>query len=217
MKNKQLRSILAAGITTLPLLFMNSAMAHEGGAATNGYVGDGAKHIVTSGFGDCVRTGYWSKDDATTECDADLLPPPAPVAVAPPPPPPAPMPKMEPVYETTMIKAGALFDHDKAIIKADGAAQLDRFAAGVKGLARVDNIKIVGHTDSSGSNAYNDALSMRRATSVKNYLLNKGLDPKTMSTVGMGESSPVASNATKEGRAQNRRVEITLEGARRVK
>ena len=75
---------------------------------------------------------------------------------------------------------------------------------------RVVDVKIVGHTDSDGTEAYNQALSVRRATSVRDYLATKGVNPSLMSVSGMGESQPVASNKTREGRAQNRRVEVSI-------
>lgn len=70
---------------------------------------------------------------------------------------------------------------------------------------------IEGHTDSRGSESYNDQLSERRAESVKNFLVNQGVPPDRIQVRGMGENRPVASNATAEGRANNRRVEIVVE------
>jgi len=71
-------------------------------------------------------------------------------------------------------------------------------------------IQIAGHTDSTGSHAYNMKLSEQRAMSVKNYLAGRGVPAKRMVTVGAGPDYPVASNDTPEGRAENRRVEITI-------
>lgn len=71
-------------------------------------------------------------------------------------------------------------------------------------------VEVAGHTDSKGTDAYNQALSERRAASVGNYLMSKGLMRDRFILVGAGESRPVASNDTESGRAQNRRVEITL-------
>jgi outer membrane protein OmpA-like peptidoglycan-associated protein len=75
-------------------------------------------------------------------------------------------------------------------------------------------MNIVGHTDSKGSDAYNQALSERRAASVREYLASQGLDGSKISTSGRGEADPVASNDTADGRQQNRRVHITAELAR---
>lgn len=71
-------------------------------------------------------------------------------------------------------------------------------------------IDVNGHTDSTGSVAHNEALSERRAVSVASYLNSQGVDPRRVSALGFGPSQPVASNATAEGRAQNRRVEIQI-------
>ncbi len=73
-----------------------------------------------------------------------------------------------------------------------------------------NSIEIVGHTDSTGNHAYNMSLSQRRAQSVANYLSGQGVDGSRLSTRGAGPDQPVASNASPEGRAQNRRVEVTL-------
>jgi OOP family OmpA-OmpF porin len=72
----------------------------------------------------------------------------------------------------------------------------------------------IGHTDSIGSNAYNQKLSLRRASAVKAYLVSKGIEANRIYTEGKGETQPVADNRTKEGRAKNRRVEIEVVGTR---
>jgi hypothetical protein len=70
---------------------------------------------------------------------------------------------------------------------------------------------VEGHTDSVGSDAYNQTLSEKRANSVRQYLVNKGYPDDKITAVGMGETSPIADNTTKEGRAENRRVEFHLQ------
>lgn len=188
---------IAAGV-----LFASSATAHEAGKANAGYVGDGKGHYLTDSNGNCVKTGSWTADMMTVDCGA-----PAPVAeVIPPPPAPPPAP----TYETVTLSSKALFAHDKSNLRPEGMAQLDDLADKIKRDDRVVDVKVVGHTDSSGSEAYNQALSVRRATTVRDYLASKGVPASLMSVSGMGESSPVASNATKEGRAENRRVEVSI-------
>ena len=86
----------------------------------------------------------------------------------------------------------------------------------IKGIA-LEVVIAVGHTDSVGSDKYNDRLSQRRADSVKAYLVSKGIEPNRIYTEGKGEKQPVASNKTKEGRAKNRRVEIEVVGTRPTK
>ena len=75
----------------------------------------------------------------------------------------------------------------------------------------------VGHTDSKGTDAYNQKLSIRRSEAVKAYLLDKGIEKNRIYTEGKGESQPVADNSTKEGQAKNRRVEIEVVGTRASK
>jgi OOP family OmpA-OmpF porin len=72
-------------------------------------------------------------------------------------------------------------------------------------------VNLSGHTDSIGTEAYNQKLSERRAASVKNYLTKKGIDAGRISAQGFGETKPIADNKTKEGRAKNRRVEIKVQ------
>ena len=125
-------------------------------------------------------------------------------------------PEPVPTSEKVSIAAEALFDFDKSIVKPEGKAALDEFMAKLEGM-NTEVMIAVGHTDSVGTDAYNDKLSMRRADAVKAYMVSKGLDPARLYTEGKGESQPVADNATAEGRAKNRRVTIEVVGTRTVK
>ena len=206
-------SALATGC--LGLLLATAVSSHELGNANQSYVGDSAGHLVTDDFGDCVQTGSWSKGSDLVDCGAapahKQVDEPQPVAAA------APVPTpVTPVAVSAAVSlsAGALFDLNSANLKPEGKAELNALARQVQGMEEVNSIKIVGHTDSSGSETYNQALSERRAVAVKDYLVELGISPQVLSTEGKGESSPVASNATREGRASNRRVELTIEGTR---
>src|SRR5690606_35227248 len=106
------------------------------------------------------------------------------------------------------------FDFDKDTLKPEGRQVLDQVAAQADTI-NLETLIAVGHTDSIGTEEYNQGLSERRAASVKNYLVSKGIAADRIYTEGKGETSPVASNATREGRAQNRRVEIEIVGTRR--
>ncbi len=206
MKNLSLNVLMAAVASSA--LMANIAVAHEGGKAGAGNLGDSAKHIVTDGSGNCVRTSSWSKQTAVKACNPELFPEPVAEVVAPPPPvAPAPPPV---AYETVTLSASALFDFDSASLKPAGMQQLDDVASKITSNGKVESVKIVGHTDSTGPDSYNQQLSLRRATSVRDYLATKGVDSSLMSISGMGESSPVADNSTRAGRAQNRRVEVTI-------
>lgn len=100
------------------------------------------------------------------------------------------------------------FDFDSAKLKPRMMKQLDAFAAEVLASPGDERLDVVGHTDSIGTDAYNQKLSERRSQSVADYLVTKGIARDAMRVNGKGESTPIATNATKEGRAQNRRVEI---------
>lgn len=127
------------------------------------------------------------------------VPPPRP---APPPPPPPP--------RRVSLSGDAFFDFDKATLTAAATERLDRLISDARGMA-FKTVTIDGHTDSFGSDSYNVGLSRRRADSVAAYLKQHGLNARSFETHGYGESQPIASNATPSGRAQNRRVEISLE------
>ncbi|KWF66922.1 hypothetical protein WT57_16745 [Burkholderia pseudomultivorans] len=109
-----------------------------------------------------------------------------------------------------LLRGDALFDFDKANLKPAGVRALDEVIDNARG-KRFRLVEVAGYTDSIGSDSYNNALSLRRAKSVADYLRAHGLDAERMAVDGFGKSNPVASNATDAGRAQNRRVEIVLE------
>ena len=109
--------------------------------------------------------------------------------------------------------ADAFFDFDKSVLKPEGKAKLDDLVGKVQGI-NLEVVIAVGHTDSVGSDAYNQALSVRRSEAVKAYLVSKGIEKNRVYTEGKGEKQPVADNKTSEGRAKNRRVEIEVVGTR---
>lgn len=101
------------------------------------------------------------------------------------------------------------FDVNQSSIRPSFTATLESVALVLKEYDKTI-IQIEGHTDSSGSDSYNQLLSERRASSVRDFLLNQGIEPKRTRAVGYGERYPIASNDTAAGREQNRRVELTL-------
>ena len=109
--------------------------------------------------------------------------------------------------------ADAFFDTDKSVLKPEGKAKLDDLTSKVKGI-NLEVIIAVGHTDTDGSDAYNQKLSVARSEAVKAYLVSKGIEKNRVYTEGKGEKQPVADNKTKEGKAKNRRVEIEVVGTR---
>src|SRR2546423_9078598 len=140
-------------------------------------------------------------------------PAPAPAPKPEPKPEPRPEPKPKPVAEKVTFAADVLFDFDKAVVKPDGKSKLDDLSSKVRGV-NLEVVIAIGHADSIGSDAYNQKLSVRRAESVKAYLVSKGIEPNRVYTEGKGEKQPVADNKTTEGRAKNRRVEIEVVGTR---
>ncbi|MEE9143723.1 MAG: OmpA family protein [Candidatus Binatia bacterium] len=111
--------------------------------------------------------------------------------------------------EKTIILDDVLFDFDKTAIKPDGTKILDRL---VKFLNDNSNKKVglEGHADWTGPENYNQGLSERRAASVSNYLVRKGIDASRITSKGFGETKPIADNKTRKGRAKNRRVEVKI-------
>ena len=107
------------------------------------------------------------------------------------------------------MPAGITFDFDSYAIKPQFRATLDEVARTLNAYPST-MIDVLGHTDSVGSDAYNQRLSEQRAQSVANYLTSRGVNPARIATRGYGETMPIADNATEAGRAANRRVEIKV-------
>ncbi|OYT84811.1 MAG: hypothetical protein CFE46_19335 [Burkholderiales bacterium PBB6] len=174
----------------------------------------------------CWRDANWTPATAAKGCDGAIVPPapapapaPAPKAAPAPAPAPAPVPvpvPAAPVSEKVTYAADAFFDVDKSVLKTEAKAKLDDLVSKTSGM-NLEVIIAVGHTDSDGSDAYNQKLSVRRAESVKEYLVGKGVEKNRVYTEGKGEKQPVADNKTKEGKAKNRRVEIEVVGTRAKK
>jgi len=135
-------------------------------------------------------------------CEAPA-PAPAPVAVAPAPAPP-------PDTCGRIVLRGVNFEFDKSNIDEASAGVLDVAAEQLSGCPNVA-VRVDGHTDSIGTDAYNQGLSERRANAVLNHLVDRGVPASRLTATGYGESQPVASNDTAEGRALNRRVELKTE------
>ncbi|WP_417566381.1 OmpA family protein [Marinobacter sp.] len=112
--------------------------------------------------------------------------------------------------EIELVMPGNItFDLNESSIQSSFSGTLESVALVLKEYDKTI-IQIEGHTDSSGSDSYNQLLSERRASSVRDFLLNQGIEPKRTRAVGYGERYPIASNDTAAGREQNRRVELTL-------
>lgn len=120
--------------------------------------------------------------------------------------------EIERVGEDTLLvhfDNDVLFAVDSSVVDSDGRGALQDLA-GVLDEYPKTAVIVQGHTDATGSEEHNQNLSERRASSVRNQLVNQGVDPDRLATMGFGESSPVASNDSESGRQQNRRVDILL-------
>lgn len=232
MKPSTPSMLLAASAIALSALAMNVSAQTVN---KSGYLVDTRGDVVKSPFNLCWRTGYWSPALAIAECDPDLVPKaapkPKPAAPAAKPKPaakpaakPAPKPAaVSPASAKVTMSADALFDFDKAVIKPDAKAKLDDLVGKIKGV-NLEVVIAIGHADRIGSNAYNNKLSLRRADSVKAYLISKGIPANRIYTEGKGEKQPVKDCPAMKDRkkliaclAPNRRVEIEVVGTRAKK
>ncbi|MCX7148705.1 MAG: OmpA family protein [Rhodocyclales bacterium] len=224
MINSAKHSLLLATLLGLSM----SALAQTPGIDTKGTVGyaiDQRGSVVKSGTGLCWRTGYWTPAMAIEECDPDLVKKPEPVApksraVVAPPPAPAAAPK--PAAQKVTLAADALFDFNKATLRAEGQAKLNKLAADVKNI-KLEVIIAVGHADRFGTDAYNQKLSEKRAEAVKAYLVSKGIEPNRVYTEGKGKKQPITkadqckgpkSKKTIDCLQPDRRVEIEVIGTK---
>jgi OOP family OmpA-OmpF porin len=114
-------------------------------------------------------------------------------------------------YEKNTMSTAALFDFDSDVLREEGKVALHELGDAIKAKgAKVVDIDIIGHTDSTGPADYNQGLSERRAQAVADYIISEGIDATIIDVSGEGENNPIASNDTAEGRAQNRRVDINV-------
>ena len=181
---------------------------------------DGSGNAVKDGSGACVVTaGQVLPECAGTRAPAAPSPaapakPSSPAAPASPASPAAPAkPAPSSVRQSVVIQADALFDFDKSVVRPDGKRAIDEALSKLNGVD-IEMVIATGHTDGIGSAAYNQRLSERRANAVKEYLVSKGIAASKITTIGKGESQPVATNKTKEGRQKNRRVDIEFKGTK---
>ena len=219
MKNTVTKKFLL-GAAVLPMLFSGVAMAQE---IPEAYAVDSVGEVVRDSSGDCWRTGYWTPAMAIYECDPDLLPKPEKKVEAPAP---EPAPAPAPVYtepEKISLSADQLFDFDKANLRPEGKQTLDDLVTKLGGV-QYDTIVAIGYADRLGSDAYNKKLSMRRAESVKAYLVNeKGIPADRIFIDGKGEANPVTGDTCKGNKRTkaliaclqpDRRVEVEVAGTK---
>jgi len=195
-----------------------------------GYATSSNGSFVTSSDGSCVihgssidTQGCYPKPEPKVEPKPE--PKPAPV-VKPAPPAPAPAPVVRPqpkpkappvvVQQSYSLSGDVLFATNSAALSNEGKAAIFNVTQQIKSTSglKVSNIFVLGHADSRGRADYNQKLSESRANAVAAYMIENGIDASLIESAGAGETQPTASNDTAEGRAQNRRVDISLSGTR---
>ena len=211
------------------------------GAPDNNVVRSGRYGTNNASCNLCWRTGFWTPAMAIAECDPDLVKkavaPAAPVApvapaapVAPSAPsvapvapaaPAAPVAPPAPSVQKITLASKALFDFDKAILKPEGQAVLDReIISRIKEVQKLELVLVTGHTDRLGSQQYNQKLSERRAAAVAAYLAAKGVAKDKIETLGMGKTQPVPGVVCDQKNRKalivclqpHRRVEVEVKG-----
>lgn len=173
--------------------------------------------------GKCVRTIKWTPEAAIPGCEggemkAEVKPATAAKeAAAEPAPEPATDTKAAAVVAPTAafsLASGASFELGGSTLSAEGKAEIAALVDQFEGKT-VGSVVIEGYTDDSGDAAFNQQLSEKRAEAVKAELVAHGAKAEKITTVGYGESNPIADNSTREGRAKNRRVEIKVDGIKK--
>ena len=209
-------SIMAVLAATLGLC---ASLAQAQTTPNSVYVIDSRGAVATSGFGLCVRTGFWTPAGAATDpngckCDKDLIPKEVcepKVAAAPA------APKTtgtKPAGEKITVAADALFDFNKATLRPEGMKKLDEVVAKSQSLV-LEVVIAVGHADRIGSAAYNQKLSEKRAAAVKDYVVKKGIPANRVYTEGKGSKQPVTKAGQCKG-PKSAKVIACLQPDRRV-
>jgi outer membrane protein OmpA-like peptidoglycan-associated protein len=212
---KNQAALVGAGLCGAGGAGIGAASAHQGVGGHHRNEAAGAAIGAVAGALICGGLAYLIAEDPKPTPPPPPPPPPpekpkpAPEKPKPAPPPPPPPPPPAPKVERTIILDDVLFDFDKSTVKPEAAAILDRLVAFMNE-NKDKKANLSGHTDSVGTEAYNQALSERRVGAVRDYVVKKGVDSGRVSGQGFGESKPIADNKTKEGRAKNRRVEIKV-------
>lgn len=178
---------------------------------------DSAGDVTNDGAGDCLHTIWWQKDGTCgnkaavapvkNEVKAEPAPAPAPA--------PAPVAEAKPKYATFSLSSAAAFKLSGSDLSPEGKAEIKEFANKLEG-HDVDKITVEGYTDNTGDAAFNQQLSVKRANAVKDEMVKNGVDASLITVIGHGENDPIADNATRAGRAQNRRVKVSVEGNKQV-
>ena len=186
MSDTQRRTATGAGVGALAGAVLSSA--------TGGRAGTGA--VVGAGVG-ALGTYIWSQNMERQKREMEQATQGTGIAVT----------QTQDNQLKLDIPSDISFAVGRSDIQSNFAPVLDRFAEGLRNNPNTD-VRIIGHTDNTGSDAVNNPLSLERAASTRNYLTGRGVDGRRIAIEGMGERQPIATNDTADGRSRNRRVEI---------
>ncbi len=180
----------------------------------SGYVSSSGGFAVTTSSG-CLRTGQYKKGKNTINACEGIEEPKEEVVEAPVEEPATETPAPQPVakVEALTLDGFGLFDTNSDVLTAEGQSRINELVAKVGEFTGVLGINVAGHTDSQGSDEYNQDLSERRAATVAG-IIGESYPDVPISSAGFGESQPIANNDTAEGRAANRRVDVDVEVSR---
>ncbi len=188
--------------------------------SNGGHLANAAGNIIKSGSGGCIRSGQWKEADLINICEGieektaattpavEKKPEPVVEATSEPETVVA-EPDSEPVIETVVLNSRALFGTNAFELSDKGNQAMRNLVSKLGEYTEIEKIEIVGYTDSTGTEQYNQVLSEKRASTIKGFLIAPYGDADIQS-IGMGETEPTANNKTAEGRQQNRRVEIRV-------
>lgn len=195
-------------LTTALALTMGISAAANAHPAGAGYATTSNDTVWKTSYGECWQHSYWTEEDRTIKCGAEAVTP-TPV--------PAPTPKM--VMKMVDVEESQIvyFDFDSSKV-----TDVNAIVNYVGTLAKLTSIELKGYTDAIGSNTYNDALSQRRVEAVDAALAAAGIDTSKVVTYSFGENNPVkvctdAGSSRKACLAENRRVEVNIEGQKQIK
>ena len=208
-------SLASAGAFAGPVIAVDGDVESSG----DGYVNSGGM-VFKTGLGECLQTGTLSDDNIINKCAgieeevvAEVEEKAVEQAAAEPEPPAA--PEQTATIDTREFSEVALFDVDSAALNADGTNMMASLFDALSEFKGITAISVTGHTDSTGADAYTQTLSEQRAATVAAEIATEYPGVR-MDVQGMGETAPIASNDTAEGRQQNRRVEIEITATRMI-
>ncbi|ASJ76587.1 OmpA family protein [Granulosicoccus antarcticus] len=208
-------------VSSIAALLLGSSVVFADGVALDrtievpagddlGYV-NGEGNAIKTGLNDCLQTGLHADGTQIDACEG-IEDAPEEVAEVPAAPEPAPAPepvKKEPIVTTATLGGEALFDNNSDQLNSASEQAMADLVNQLEKFQEISAISVIGHTDATGEASYNQGLSERRAASVEAFL--KAAYPDAdVSSSGMGEDSPVATNSSREGRQLNRRVEVQV-------